>query len=77
MHKIMLEGVEYNVEDVSYETVKENWNEYRLESGEKLRVKLVTSGVLRVLDDTGLPLLAPDGTPRLFVKHKQVIEVAL
>lgn len=36
-----------NVEDLDFETVKEDWNEYETEDGTTLKVKLVVNRIMR------------------------------
>lgn len=50
-----------------FEIVKEDWNEYILEDGTKLRIKTVLVRALRLVDDEGQPRRTPDGDPEIFV----------
>lgn len=50
-----------------FEIVKEDWNEYILEDGTKLRIKTVLVRALRLIDDEGQPRRTPDGDPEIFV----------
>ena len=51
-------------EDVEFETVKEDWNEYRLSDGATLKIKLVLVKVLRTnqYDQTGDPIYVVNST---------------
>ena len=46
--KIFFQGREVEATEVSFETVKEDWNEYLLNDGETLKIKLVLTNVLRL-----------------------------
>ena len=50
-----------------FEIVKEDWNEYILEDGTKLRIKTVLVRALRLVDDEGQPRRTPDGDHQIFV----------
>jgi len=43
-------GREVEATDVDFETVKENWNEYKLEDGTILKFKTVVSSIIRTED---------------------------
>lgn len=51
-------------QDLEYETVKEDWNIYKLEDGTTLRAKLVVQKISRGLADDGKAIrYNPDGEP--------------
>jgi len=51
-------------EDLEYETIKEDWNIYKLEDGTTLKIKMVVQKIYRALmDDKKTIRYAPDGTP--------------
>ncbi|MGD2201620.1 MAG: hypothetical protein PVJ38_08325 [Candidatus Bathyarchaeota archaeon] len=54
--------------DVDWTEEKENWNEYKLEDGTTLKVKLVLRGVRRATDQYG-----PDGAPLYVVNSQNVV----
>ncbi len=60
----LLEG-----EDVDFQTVKEDWNEYKLNDGTTLKVKLVLVGVKR------LKKYQPDGKPIYVVNTTNVVRI--
>lgn len=58
-----------NAEDVDFEAIKEEWNEYKLSDGSKLKVKLVLIGVKR------LKKYQPDGKPIYIINSTNVVRV--
>jgi len=59
----MPEGV-----DVDFETVREEWNEYKLKDGTTLKVKLILAGVMRSEKQ-----YLPNGDPVYFVTSQNVV----
>ncbi|HLI46873.1 MAG TPA: hypothetical protein VKU94_06755 [Geobacterales bacterium] len=56
-------------EDVDFQVVKEEWNEYKLSDGTTLKVKLVLAGVKR------LKKYQPDGKPIYIINATNVVRV--
>jgi len=56
-------------EDVDFQVVKEDWNEYKLSDGTTLKVKLVLAGVKR------LKKYQPDGKPIYVINATNVVRV--
>jgi len=64
-------GREIEAADVDFETVKEDWNEYKLEDGTVLKFKTVVSSIIRTADYdpmTGDPVYHVRSTNMLRVK---------
>ena len=55
-------------DEVDVETAKENWNEYQLADGTKLRLRLVVHQVVRLDDRTA------DGDPVYVVRSSNILE---
>ena len=56
--KVIFRNQEVEAEEVDFETVKEDWNEYRLKDGTTLKIKLVLGRALRTEaydEGTGAP----------------------
>lgn len=53
--------------ELGFEIVKEDWNEYLLDDGTKLRVKNVLIRALRLVDEEGNPQQTPMGDPEIFI----------
>lgn len=56
-------------EDLDFEDQTEVWNEYKLEDGSTLKVKLVLQGVKR------LDKCNPDGNPVYMIQSKNIVRV--
>jgi hypothetical protein len=69
------DGSELNVRDEEFEVVREEWSEYRLKDGGKVRLRATALAISRVLDAEGKPTYGPDGQPA-FVVNNQVQVVA-
>lgn len=67
--KITIDGVEYEGNEVDFEIVKEDWNEYRLSNGVKMRLKTSAQKMIQVVDEKGNPVLTKDGDPHVLVRH--------
>lgn len=66
---INVNGQDLEVVDVSFDAAKpESWNEYELADGGRIRIKLVVTRVLQVLDPDGKPAKTPDGDRFLVVQ---------
>ena len=65
--------VPVNVQHEHFETHNEDWNEYELEGGIRVRVKAVVTGIGRALDPNGQLMLTPDGDPLVKVSHTVVV----
>ena len=57
------DGKKGMVIEMSFQIVKEDWNEYRLEDGIILRIKNIVGRVYRVLDAEGNPAYVDTGEP--------------
>lgn len=44
------DGREVGAEDIDFEVMKEDWNEYKLKDGTTLRVKTVVTSIIRTED---------------------------
>ncbi len=59
---------------VNFRTVKEDWNEYELDDGTRVRVKLVVQSIAYVIDpETGEILRNPLNEPVINVRHTIII----
>lgn len=74
IEKVRLPDGEHDAIEVDFEIAREDWNDYRLADGGRVRVKVVVSKVFRVLDAEGKPANQPNGEPFLVIRH--VIQVA-
>jgi hypothetical protein len=63
--KVPFQGSIVDGEEVSFKTIREEWNEYETEDGSTIRVKLVMANIVRLkdrLDATGTPIYALKST---------------
>lgn len=54
--------------EVSYSIVKEEWNEYEMADGGRVRVKASVQKMLRVLDANGKGAVTEEGDPQVLVR---------
>jgi hypothetical protein len=69
MPRIKINDREYEAREEEFEIFKEEWNEYRLLSGGRVRLKTSAQKIFQVLGDDGKPLRTPDGEPVMYVRH--------
>ena len=62
-----------SVVEVEFETVKEDWNEYALADGTKLRVKNVLTRVFMQVDEHGAVIYNEHGEPNVIITGNQVV----
>lgn len=55
------DGKSYEVQTVDFSTVREEWNEYRLEDGTRVRFKAVVQRIAVAVDDEGNRQRMEDG----------------
>lgn len=61
-------------EDLSYETIREDWNVYRLSDGTVLKVKLAALKISRGLEDDGKSIrYTKDGEPYYNIRHHVMV----
>jgi len=68
-----MSGIKIKVEDtveVDWTSEKEHWNEYKLDDGTTMKVKLIVKGVRRAKDQH-----TPDGNPIYSVQATNVVRV--
>jgi hypothetical protein len=74
--KVKIGEKEYDTREEEFEIFREDWNEYRLLAGGRLRLKTVVQRITQVLDDDGSPLLNESGDPVVIVRHSPNIVVS-
>jgi len=71
MPKVNWQGKEVDGVEVKFRSVKEDWNEYDIDDGSTVRVKLVVSDMVRLVDQfdrEGNPVYVIKSGNMLFVK---------
>ena len=67
------QGKPTQVEEMEFEITKEEWNEYRLLDGGKVRAKLTVQRILWVLDSSGKRTMTPEGDPNFIVRSSTLV----
>ncbi|MBI2867596.1 MAG: hypothetical protein HYX97_04600 [Chloroflexi bacterium] len=67
--KIRIGNQEFDAIEQEFEIRSENWNEYHLLDGGKVRLKTTVQKIYRVLDASGKPALTAQGDPHILVRH--------
>jgi len=55
------------VSEEEFKVVREEWNEYELLDGGRIRTKNSVQKIYRVLDADGKPALTPEGDPQVVI----------
>lgn len=63
------DGTEANAIEQEFEIGREEWNEYKLVDGGRVRVRTSVLKIFRAVDESGKPLSGPDGDPIISVRH--------
>lgn len=76
--KMNLGGKEVLVQELDFEIGREEWNEYRLLDGGKVRVKNTVVRIFRVVDEEGHQVFNADNDPEIAVRATtQVVPIGL
>ena len=67
--RLKLGDTEVDAIEQDFEIAREEWNEYRLADGGRVRVKTSVQKIFRLLDSEGKPLYSPEGDPQVLVRH--------
>lgn len=59
--------------DQTYDIVREDWNEYVLADGGRVRIKTVVQRIYRIVDAEGVPQSDENGDPKLIVRHGTLV----
>ena len=70
MRTMEVGGQTKNVREETFRATKEEWDEYTLGNGDRVRIKLVVHKIYRVLDAQGNPAFTADGDPEIVVRHQ-------
>jgi len=69
------DGSEGVVHDEAFSALREDWNEYQLEDGTIVRVKIVIASIARVLDTEGRITRNQEGVQNAVVRHATLVHV--
>ncbi len=77
MMKVKLgDGRDVNAIEVPFEIKREEWNEYELTDGGRLRVKTVVHKILKVVDEDGKQLYDNNGDPIMIARNNVIISAS-
>ena len=65
----MTDGEERDALEMDFEIQSECWNEYRLQDGSRVRVKVSAHKIYRLLDSDGQPAHTAEGDPMIWVRY--------
>ena len=71
MPKVKWQGEDVDAVEVKYKSVREDWNEYDIDDGSTIRIKLLVSDITRLadkFDQEGNPIYVVKSGNILFVK---------
>ena len=63
------DGEDRDALELDFEIQNEQWNDYKLQDGSRVRVKISALKIFRILDDEGKPAYTPDGDPFVWVRY--------
>jgi hypothetical protein len=69
--KVVHQGKEKEAVEVDFKTIKEDWNEYNLDDGTRIKIKPVALNFVRVMNE-----FDSEGNPVYLVKASNVISVS-
>ena len=70
---ILPDGTRVTGKEVPFETVREEWNEYKLKDGTSIRMKTDVISIYQILDANGDPKSNPDGSPTLVARSQNIL----
>ena len=71
--KMTINGKTVEAQPLDFEIGREEWNEYKLLDGGVVRVKLVATRILQVVDEDGKPVHNQDGSLQYGVQSRVII----
>ncbi len=69
--KLNFQGIERDAVEVDFKVVKEDWNEYNLDDGTRIKLKPVAAAIIRIPG-----LFDNEGNPVYVVKSSNVMSVS-
>jgi hypothetical protein len=71
--KVDVGGRQMDAVEVDFTIRREDWNEYELADGGRVRVRASVHRLLRVLEEDGRPARAPNGDPLIVVQSTNAV----
>ena len=72
----LADGRDVNAMEVAFDIRREEWNEYELSDGGRVRVKTVVQKILKVVDDEGWQVYDANGDPIMIARNSVVISAS-
>ena len=72
----LADGRDVNAMEVAFDIRREDWNEYELSDGGRVRVKTVVQKILKVVDDEGRQVYDANGDPIMIARNSVVISAS-
>lgn len=72
----LADGRDVNAMEVAFDIRREEWNEYELSDGGRVRVKTVVQKILKVVDDEGRQVYDANGDPIMIARNSVVISAS-
>ena len=72
----LADGRDVNAMEVAFDIKREEWNEYELSDGGRVRVKTVVQKILKVVDDEGRQVYDANGDPIMIARNSVVISAS-
>ena len=63
------DGEDHDAYEMDFDILSEQWNEYQLQDGSRVRVKVSALKIYRILDTEGRPAYTSDGDPLVWVRY--------
>lgn len=70
--KVIYQGKETDAVEVDFKVVKEDWNEYDLADGTRIKLKAVASNIVRLLNEYD-----NEGNPIYLIKSSNVVGLSV
>lgn len=71
--KVTLGDKEHDAIELDFEVEREQWNEYKLLDGGRVRLKTSPQRIFRILDEAGNPAYTDQHDPFVIVRHNTQI----
>jgi hypothetical protein len=72
----LADGRDVNAVEVPFEIRREEWNDYELSDGGRVRVKTVVHKILRVIDEEGKQVYDQNGDPVMIARNNVIISAS-
>ena len=73
IQKVNLNGEEHFAIEQSFTIASEQWNEYDLADGGRVRMKTTPVKIFKIVDGEGQPLYDEEGELQFFIRHTTTI----